>query len=119
MTDGKRLIAGILLLLISFAVLFTGLFPVKSKDSFSFQGKKNEKYLLPQIRHLSNREPVNSGNPEMIRKYSGIGETIANLVILERETNGPFFYPEDLIAVSGIGLKKLSGFRNQLLLEEN
>ena len=32
----------------------------------------------------------------------------------EREENGPFFYPEDLISVKGIGKAKLALFRDNL-----
>ena len=47
----------------------------------------------------------------------GIGETIACLIIEEREENGYFQYPEDLTAVKGIGIKKMEQIRPLLLME--
>ena len=35
----------------------------------------------------------------------------------ERETNGGFVYPEDLMAVKGIGKKKMEAIRPLLLIE--
>ena len=37
----------------------------------------------------------------------GVGEVIAQRIIEEREQNGPFYYPEDLMNVKGIGEKTL------------
>ncbi len=50
---------------------------------------------------------VNDADAETLTEINGIGETIAAMIIMEREKNGPFFYPEDLLAVRGIGNKKL------------
>jgi len=55
-----------------------------------------------------------------LTELPGIGETLAQHTVDEREANGPFFYPEDLMQVKGIGIKKLEGFREllDLTLEE-
>ncbi len=58
--------------------------------------------------------PVNSGNAEDLQMLPGIGETLSQLIISERLTNGDFHYPEDLTAVKGIGMKKLEQFRELL-----
>ena len=51
-------------------------------------------------------------------KLPGVGETLAQAILDEREARGPFFYPEDLLSVRGIGEKKLEGFREMLALAE-
>ena len=57
---------------------------------------------------------VNHGEiPELV-ELPGIGETLAQAIIDERESRGPFRYPEDLLSVRGIGEKKLAGFRDML-----
>ena len=52
----------------------------------------------------------NTATAEELRQIPGIGPKTAEAIILERETNGPFRYPEDLMSVSGIGPKKLESF---------
>ena len=57
---------------------------------------------------------VNTADSEELTELNGIGETLAALIILEREQNGPFYYAEDLTAVRGIGPATLAGFREML-----
>lgn len=52
---------------------------------------------------------VNSADLEDLQTLPGIGETLAQAILDERETHGAFFYPEDLLSVRGVGDKKLSG----------
>ena len=60
---------------------------------------------------------VNTADEEELTNLYGIGLTLAEAIVAEREDNGPFFYPEDLINVSGIGLQKLNGFRELIRTE--
>ena len=50
---------------------------------------------------------ANTDDPEDLTVLPGIGETIAAAWVDEYLKNGPFFYPEDLLSVRGIGAKKL------------
>ncbi len=50
---------------------------------------------------------VNTGELEELMTLPGLGETLALNMIEERERNGPFHYPEDLLSVKGIGTGKL------------
>ena len=50
---------------------------------------------------------LNQAGAEELTVLPGIGATTAEAIITEREANGPFCYPEDLISVKGIGKKKL------------
>lgn len=50
---------------------------------------------------------INDADIYELQQIPGIGETISGLIIDERELNGPFNYPEDLLSVRGIGTKKL------------
>lgn len=54
---------------------------------------------------------VNEGDAEELTRIPGIGETMAALILEERDRNGPFFYPEDLLTVRGIGPGKLEKIR--------
>lgn len=60
---------------------------------------------------------VNSADIYELTALPGIGETIARLIVLEREENGPFYYPEDLEAVKGIGPATLNKFRSLICLD--
>ena len=60
---------------------------------------------------------VNSATAEALCKLYGVGISLANAIIEEREQNGNFFFPEDLLAVKGIGTKKLADMREQIRLE--
>ncbi len=59
---------------------------------------------------------VNRGSAEELDKLPRVGPSLAQAIIEERETNGDFHYPEDLINVSGIGEKTLEKMREQLKL---
>lgn len=50
-------------------------------------------------------EPVNinTADAEELESLPGIGQVRAQQIIAERETNGPFRFPEDILRVSGIG----------------
>ena len=50
---------------------------------------------------------VNSADAEELDTLPGVGEVIARRIMEEREENGPFYYPEDLMNVKGIGEKTL------------
>lgn len=50
---------------------------------------------------------VNTADAEELDTLPGVGEVIARRIMEEREKNGPFYYPEDLMNVKGIGEKTL------------
>lgn len=57
---------------------------------------------------------VNRANADELQALAGIGPSLADAVIAEREAGGPFDYPEDLVMVRGIGVKTLARFYDQL-----
>ena len=60
---------------------------------------------------------INEADAEELTCIPGIGEKISSLIVAERETNGPFYYPEDLLAVHGIGPVLLRIIKNLIDLE--
>ena len=64
---------------------------------------------------------INEADPDELTGLHGIGETLAAMIDSERNANGPFYYPEDLEAVRGIGPRTLEKFREQtdLTLDES
>ncbi len=61
---------------------------------------------------------VNTADLDMLMLLPGIGETIAMEIIIERKSNGPFHFPEDLLAVKGIGAKKLESILPHIRLDD-
>ena len=60
---------------------------------------------------------VNRAGAGELTALHGIGPVMAERIIEEREKNGPFFYPEDLLAVRGIGEAKLGGMKDQIRIQ--
>ena len=54
---------------------------------------------------------INEADAEELQQLPGVGETIAQAIIDEREAHGPFYFPEDLMAVRGIGESKYEQIR--------
>lgn len=59
---------------------------------------------------------VNAASAVELTALKGVGPTLAQEIIAERETNGDFHYPEDLINVKGVGERTLERMREQLRL---
>ena len=59
---------------------------------------------------------VNHADLEELVSLPGIGETIARLIIEQREKT-PFHLPEDLLTVKGIGASKLEAIRRLICFE--
>ena len=57
---------------------------------------------------------VNAASAEALCALEGVGPSLAAAIVTERDANGFFDYPEDLLAVKGIGEKTLARFRSQL-----
>lgn len=57
---------------------------------------------------------VNTAGLEELMSLPGIGEVRARAILDDREANGPYRYPEDLIRVKGIGETVLSGILDKI-----
>ena len=90
--------------------------PGSTSVSFASRPLK-ELTVEPVTRADSDGVSVNKANAEELTAIRGIGPAIAERIIEERETNGMFFYAEDLLAVKGIGESKLDSIRNQIRIE--
>lgn len=57
---------------------------------------------------------VNAADAQALLALPGVGPALAAAIVAEREAHGPFRYPEDLLAVPGIGDKRLAAIRELL-----
>ncbi len=56
---------------------------------------------------------VNTAGVDELKTLNGIGDSLAQAIVEERENNGPFSSVEDLVRVSGIGAKTLARFSDK------
>ena len=57
---------------------------------------------------------INTATAEELDSLPGIGPSTAAAIVEDRERNGPFSSPEDLVRVSGIGEGKFSKLKDQI-----
>ena len=60
---------------------------------------------------------VNHATAEELCALHGVGMAQAKAILLELEANGAFVFPEDLLSVKGIGVKKLAGMVDDIRLD--
>jgi competence ComEA-like helix-hairpin-helix protein len=79
-----------------------------------------------QRRNLTQEEPIgltgdsiniNTASTEDLAKLPGIGETIAERIVVHREQYGPFRRPEHLMMVRGISDQKFRAVRSRIKVD--
>lgn len=111
-TLGWLLLAACLVL--AGAAVLSGYHPV-ARTSYALSGRTAEIKPVPvQQGSIS----VNLADTDTLDMLPGVGPVTAQAIVDERALHGPFFYPEDLMQVRGIGEKKLSGMRELLDMKE-
>ena len=90
-------------------------------------GKQTERLAVPATGRSAAGEAipppqgevrVNTLDAEALTALPGIGPVLAQAILEERQRGGPFHYPEDLLAVRGIGAGRLAAIRELLDLRE-
>lgn len=82
-----------------------------TESSAAVRSGQTMPYAMPQ-----GDVDVNAASAEELTVLTGVGPALAQKIVAEREQNGDFHYPEDLINVKGIGEKMLERMREQLRL---
>ena len=120
MSDRIAKTAGIILLLASILLIVLSL-PGKSSSVKIYPTGGNRPWVLEPIRTEQNGDVrINRADADTLQTLPGIGPAYAGRIIEEKQANGPYYYPEDLEAVRGIGPQTLAGFRDRIdmILEE-
>lgn len=60
---------------------------------------------------------INTADADELQELPGIGQVLARRIIEERERNGAFRIPEDILRVSGIGPVTLSKMLDYITVE--
>lgn len=60
---------------------------------------------------------INTGGAAELEALPGVGPATAAKIIADREANGPFTSPEDIMRVSGIGEKKFESMRELIVVK--
>ncbi len=105
-TSRKKKILGVILIAAALCSCLSGLTSVPSgvRERVEATGRGGEfSCPIPPDGSVS----VNYADAEELTALPGIGEHMARLILDEREKNGLFHYPEDLLVVKGIGPAKL------------
>jgi competence protein ComEA len=61
---------------------------------------------------------LNRADRTALATLPGLGTTLADRILAYREAHGPFRQPEDLLAVPGIGVKRLAQIRPLVRVQE-
>lgn len=80
------------------------MFRKESPDQYVARGR--EAPVVTQLPGLPEAHLFNSGDARALDELPGIGAVLAGRIIEERECVGPYFFPEDLMLVKGIGEKR-------------
>ena len=112
-----RAFAGVLALALSLCILTAMTVPQLLTEAPSVTASSGRGAAVPEITLPSGEIRINSADAETLTQLPGIGESKAAAIIAEREANGPFRYPEDLAAVSGIGDKTVAALRELISME--
>lgn len=67
----------------------------------------------PQSRSVN----INTATVQQLQGLPGIGQVRAQEIVADREKNGPFRIPEDLLRVSGIGEGTLNGILDYITVK--
>ena len=117
MSEKIRKAAGTALIALTAAVIAAGCFRAGRTETRTYRGNGYADRLIPSVTHLTEDSLINTGDPASLEKLPGVGPVTAEAILKEREENGLFIYPEDLISVYGIGESKMIQIRDALINE--
>ena len=69
---------------------------------------RSSSFELPALEGLSPDSLLNSGTARELDALPGIGAVLSARIIETRERDGLYYYPEDIMTVSGIGEKRFA-----------
>ena len=117
MSDKARKTCGVALLITAVMMLISGSLPGGRREPEVFRGRGMTETVIPDLKELAPDSLINTGDAGSLGDLPGIGPVTAGEILKEREENGPFIFPEELVSVHGIGETKMAQIR-ELLIED-
>lgn len=109
---------GMVLSLLSLGLLcFSAVASIHPKEQIAYVAAQAKQAVVEQDLMPHGTVHVNIESVEGLQKMPGIGPVLAQQIVLEREENGLFYFPEDLLVVKGIGQGKLEKIRDLLVFD--
>ena len=96
-------------LLLMLAVMLS--YNEKPETVYEASGRRT---VVEPVARQTGEIPVNSAGLAELMKLPGVGEITGQAIIDERILHGPYYYPEDLLAVRGVGPVTLAKRRDML-----
>ncbi|MBQ2953445.1 MAG: helix-hairpin-helix domain-containing protein [Clostridia bacterium] len=110
---GRRILCGILLAASALLLLLTGaesyLPPIPERYA-----AHHDSADIMQLAPMPLNWLLNAGDADALDELPGIGPTLAERIIQNREADGSFYFPEDIMEVKGIGEKTFQGIQEWL-----
>lgn len=113
-----RIISGAVMIALAVLICLLSLKDAPGGSRQYFHASGGTEMTGPRYKPPGGTVRINEADPEELTGLPGVGETLAQAIVDEREKNGPFRFPEDLLAVKGIGPAKLSQILPYLDLDE-
>ena len=110
----RRAMAGILLATCALLLILSVILSYHEKRSDAFAASSCRTAAVTVIPLPAGDVDVNGGDLTEVTRLPGIGPVLGRAILEERGLHGPYYYPEDLLNVRGIGDKTLAGFRDRL-----
>ena len=114
MSDRLRRALGISLTALSAAVCALAFTFAEARQPDEYRAKGLPPLAVNAVRLRHGAVRVNTSDADSLTALPGIGRSTAEKIVAERRAHGDYHYPEDLLAVKGIGEKKLAGLRDML-----
>ena len=119
MSERIRKTAGVILMAASLAAAVIPAACAPESEPVRYRSGNRQEAGIPAIEVAQTGTiDINNADAEELTALPGIGETLAGLIVAEREEHGPFLYAEDLTSVKGIGPKTLEKFRDMIVTEQ-
>ena len=117
MSDKARKTCGVTLLILALVILISGSIPERQHEPAVFRGQGITDIVIADLKELASDSLINTGDAGSLGNLPGIGPVTAEAIIKEREENGLFIFPEELVSVHGIGEAKMAQIRELLIAD--
>lgn len=115
----RKAMAGILLATCALLLILSVILSYHEKHAEPFAASGRRAAAVTAIPLPAGDVDVNGGDLSEVTRLPGVGPVIGRAILEERERHGPYYYPEDLLDVRGIGDKTLANLRDRLDLTQS